>query len=307
MKSKKIDQYIKNNYTLKQKRNIAQKILDIREKDIETDFINLKEIGCEKKKALSQIGNDIVNYFTFVERLNTIGNKKLNFYDVWRNKNALAKKKYINNIVSFYKNRKTKYPEPKVWYRISNLYFSAISIFKPQIAMDIYCLYNPTTILDFTMGWGGRLVGACALNIPKYIGIDMNSNLKTPYNKMTHFLKKHSTTEIELYFQDALTVDYSKLNYDLVLTSPPYYNIETYGDNVEKTKEEWDKSFYIPIFEKTFQHLKPGGHYCINIPNEVYENVAIKILGNPLTKIPLPKSKRTSSENYNEFIYVWKK
>lgn len=307
MKSKKIGQYIKNNYTLKQKRNIAQKILDIREKDIETDFINLKEIGCEKKKALSQIGNDIVNYFTFVERLNTIGNKKLNFYDVWRNKNALAKKKYINNIVSFYKNRKTKYPEPKVWYRISNLYFSAISIFKPQIAMDIYCLYNPTTILDFTMGWGGRLVGACALNIPKYIGIDMNSNLKTPYSKMTDFLKKHSTTEIELYFQDALTVDYSKLNYDLVLTSPPYYNIETYGDNVEKTKEEWDNSFYIPIFEKTFQHLKPGGHYCINIPNEVYENVAIKILGNPLTKIPLPKSKRTSSENYNEFIYVWKK
>lgn len=307
MKSKKIGQYIKNNYTLKQKRNIAKKILDIREKDIETDFINLKEIGCEKKKALSQIGNDIVNYFTFVERLNTIGNKKLNFYDVWRNKNALAKKKYINNIVSFYKNRKTKYPEPKVWYRISNLYFSAISIFKPQIAMDIYCLYNPTTILDFTMGWGGRLVGACALNIPKYIGIDMNSNLKTPYSKMTDFLKKHSTTEIELYFQDALTVDYSKLNYDLVLTSPPYYNIETYGDNVEKTKEEWDNSFYMPIFEKTFQHLKPGGHYCINIPNEVYENVAIKILGNPFTKIPLPKSKRTSSEKYNEFIYVWKK
>lgn len=307
MKSKKVGQYIKNNYTLKQKRNIAQKILDIREKDIETDFINLKDIGCEKKKALSQIGNDVVNYFTFVERLNTIGNKKINFYDVWRNKNALAKKKYINNIVSFYKNRKTKYPEPKVWYRISNLYFSAISIFKPQIAMDIYCLYNPTTILDFTMGWGGRLVGACALNIPKYIGIDMNSNLKTPYTKMSHFLQKHSTTKIELYFQDALTVDYSKLNYDLVLTSPPYYNIETYGDNVEKTKEEWDNSFYIPIFEKTFQHLKPGGHYCINIPKEVYENVAIKILGNPFTKIPLPKSKRTSSEKYNEFIYVWKK
>jgi hypothetical protein len=307
MKSKKVGQYVKNNYTLKQKRNIAKKIIDLREKDVENDFINLKEIGCEKKKALSQTGNDIVNYFTFVERLNTIGNKNLNFYDVWQNKNALAKKKYVNNIISFYKNRKTKYPEAKVWYRISNLYFSAISIFKPQIAMDIYCLYNPTTILDFTMGWGGRLVGACALNVPKYIGIDMNTNLKTPYNKMTHFLKKHSTTEIELYFQDALSIDYSKLDYDLVLTSPPYYNIETYGDNVKKTKEEWDNSFYIPIFEKTFQHLKPGGHYCINIPNEVYENVAVKILGNPLTKIPLAKSKRTSSEKYNEFIYVWKK
>ena len=78
MKSKKIGQYVKNNYTLKQKRNIAKKIIDLREKDVEKDFINLKEIGCEKKKALSQTGNDIVNYFTFVERLNTIGNKKLN-------------------------------------------------------------------------------------------------------------------------------------------------------------------------------------------------------------------------------------
>jgi hypothetical protein len=221
--------------------------------------------------------------------------------------NALAKKKYVNNILSFYKNRKTKYPEAKVWYRISNLYFSAISIFKPQIAMDIYCLYNANSVLDFTMGWGGRLIGACALNIPKYIGIDMNPNLKDPYNKMSHFLQKHSTTEIELYFQDALSVDYSKLDYDLVLTSPPYYNIETYGDDVKKTKEEWNNSFYKPIFEKTFQHLKTGGHYCINIPNEVYENVATKILGNPFTKIPLPKSKRTSNENYNEFIYVWKK
>lgn len=92
MKSKKIGQFIKNNYTVKQKRNIAKKILDLTEKDIEIDFANLQNIGCEKKKALSQIGNDTVNYFTFVERLNTIGNKKLNFYDVWRNKNALAKK-----------------------------------------------------------------------------------------------------------------------------------------------------------------------------------------------------------------------
>jgi hypothetical protein len=307
MKSKKIGQFIKNNYTVRQKRNIAKKILDLTEKDAETDFISLRDIGCEKKKALSQIGNDTVNYFTFVERLNTIGNKKLNFYDVWRNKNALAKKKYINNIITFYKNRKTKYPEAKVWFRISNLYFSSISIFKPQIAMDIYCLYNATSILDFTMGWGGRLIGACALNVPKYIGIDMNTNLKDPYKKMTNFLKKHSTTDIELYFQDALSLDYSKLDYDLVLTSPPYYNIETYGNDREKTKEEWDNSFYKPIFEKTFQHLKTGGHYCINIPNEVYENVAFKILGSPFTKIPLPKSKRTSSEKYNEFIYVWKK
>ena len=307
MKTKNIGKIIKNNYTKKQKKSIAKKILDITEKDVEIDFNNLRELGCEKKKVLSKIGNDSVNYFTFQERLNTVGNKNINFFDVWRNKKSLAKKKYVSNILSYYKNRNPDYPEYKVWFRISNLYFSSISIFKPQIAMDIYCLYNPNCILDFTMGWGGRLIGACALNIPKYIGIDYNNNLKEPYEKMTNFLKKHSSTEIELYFQDAVSIDYSKLNYDLVLTSPPYYNIETYGENEKQTKEEWNDKFYKPIFEKTFQYLKVGGHYCINIPNEVYENVAIKILGNPFTKIPLPKAKRSSSEKYHEFIYVWKK
>ena len=31
---------------------------------------------------------------------------------------------------------------------------------------------------DPCMGWGGRLVGACALDIPKYIGIDLNKSLE---------------------------------------------------------------------------------------------------------------------------------
>ena len=92
MKTKKIGLFIKNNYTRKQKKSIAKKILDITEKDVENDFHKLREMGCEQKKSLSIIGNDTVNYFTFHERLNTIGNKNINFYDVWRNKTVLAKK-----------------------------------------------------------------------------------------------------------------------------------------------------------------------------------------------------------------------
>ena len=160
------------------------------------------------------------------------------------------------------------------------------------------------------MGWGGRLVGACALDIPNYIGIDSNSNLREPYNKMTEFLKKNSKTNVKLYFQDALTVDYSKLNYDLVLTSPPYYNIEkygTHGNDKNKTKEQWEKEFYIPIFERTFKYLKKGGYYCLNIPKEVYEKVARKTLGKPCIKMLLPKVKRFTDEKYEEFIYIWKK
>lgn len=297
----------KNNYTRRQKEQIADKIYNISDKDVEDEFNKLVEIGCEYHKELSQTGNKVVNKYTLVERLNTHGYQNINFYDVWFNKNTLKKEKYVKNIIDFYKKRKTKYPEIKVMYRLSNLYFSAVSIFKPLIAMDIYCRFKPQCVLDFTMGWGGRLVGACVLNIPRYIGIDSNQNLRTPYNKMCKFLRKHSTTDIELYFQDALMIDYSKLNYDLVLTSPPYYNVETYGGNEQQSNEDWDNNFYIPIFKKTFQHLKKGGYYCVNIPEVVFNNVAIKVLGKPYDKIILPKSKRTNIETYHEYIYVWKK
>jgi len=252
------------------------------------------------------IGNKVVNKFSVMERLNTIGNKKITFYDFWKNKSAYKKKLYVKNAFTYIKNNQPRSIE-KIMYRIFNLYFSAISIFKPLIAMDVYCRYNPKCVLDYTMGWGGRLVGACALNVIKYIGVDNNTNLKTPYNKLSSFLKKHSTTDIQLFFQDALTMDYSKLDYDLVLTSPPYYNIETYGKQKQISKDQWNNDFYIPIFEKTFKYLKKGGYYCLNIPIEVYETCAIKVLGKSHTKIPLPKVKRTAEEKYHEFIYVWYK
>jgi hypothetical protein len=298
----------KNNYTLKQRERISDKIYELTEKDVLEDYQKLVEIGCEKHAALSQIGNKVVNQFTTTERLNTVGTKNLNFYDIWFNKNKMKKEKYVKKFLNFYKkNNKPDYPEIKIMFRLTNLYFSSVSIFKPLIAMDVYCRFKPKCVLDFTMGWGGRLVGACALNIPKYIGVDYNQNLKTPYNKMCRFLKKHSQTKMELYFQDALTVDYSKFDYDLVLTSPPYYNIETYGGNKQKSKDEWDDKFYRPMFDTTYKHLKRGGHYCLNVPEEVYDNVAVKTLGKPQFKMLLPKSKRSTVEKYHECIYIWTK
>ena len=307
MSTKRKTKLRKNNYTKKQKMRIAEQVYNITDKEVEQDYANLVEIGCQYHKAMSPTGTKVVNKYTAAERLNTRGYQNISFYDVWFNKKRLTREKYVKKHIDFYKKGYSSYPDIKVMFRLSNLYFSAVSIFKPLIAMDIYCKYNPRCVLDFTMGWGGRLVGACSLNISKYIGIDSNKNLKTPYKRLSKFLNKHSTTDIDLYFQDALSIDYSKLNYDLVLTSPPYYDIERYGSNQQKSKEEWNTNFYKPIFETTYKHLATGGHYCINIPEEVYENVALKVLGKPTEKIPLPKSKRSSTETYHEYIYVWKR
>ena len=303
-----------NNYTRKQKQQFTDQILHLEKEDILKDFSRLREIGCDLKgKEISRIGNNTVNKFTLEERLNTIGNKGVSFFDVWKNHIILKKQyPYLQQMVNYYKNHKINISEIKMWVRIFNLYYGSISIFKPLTAMDIYCKYKPTSILDFTMGWGGRLVGACALDIPKYTGIDYNDRLIIPYKKLTTFMQENSKTKIKTYFEDALTIDYSKIDYDMVLTSPPYYNIEIYGgqeNTTQKqyTKDEWDIHFYIPIIEKTFKYLKKGGHYCLNIPVELYERVAKKILGKPNEKILLVKSKRLKGEKekYHEYIYVW--
>jgi hypothetical protein len=306
MKTKKNYKFKKNNYTRKQKQKISNKIYELTEENVLDDFNKLREIGCKMHKELSMVGNKVVNKYTLIERLNVKGKQNINFYDLYYNKNYFKNKPFVKKMVEFYKKHRENYSEAKVFFRISNLYYSSISIFKPLIAMKIYCLFKPNSVLDFTMGWGGRLVGACALDIPNYIGIDNNLNLKEPYNEMTTFLNKHSKTNIELLFKDALEIDYTKLNYDLVLTSPPYYNIENYGEN-KRSKIEWEKDFYIPIIERTFKSLKKNGHYCLNIPQELYKNVVIKILGKATKKIILPKSKRIKEETYKEFIYIWEK
>jgi hypothetical protein len=124
---------------------------------------------------------------------------------------------------------------------------------------------------------------------------------------MVDTLKPMTTTKIELLFKSALDVDYSKLDYDFVLTSPPYYNIEIYNKNSVIKKEEWENNFYIPVFTVTYKHLKKGGHYCLNVPVNIYEDVCVKVLGKCHDKIPLGKRSRNKKDTYSEYIYIWKK
>jgi len=101
-------------------------------------------------------------------------------------------------------------------------------------------------------------------------------------------------------------VDYSLIYYDMVFTSLPYYNIEIYGNKKQyDTKKEWNEQFYKPIIERTYKYLQNGGIYALNVPDEIYNNVCVHVLGQCSEKIELYKRKRNN--NYHEWIYVWRK
>jgi len=289
------------------KDKIAKKIKNITEEEAIKDYEHLKTIDLKKVTNETRIGNKFIDYFTFRQRLDTVGIKGFSYFDFIRD-TEYHKKKYIKNLLDYQKGEDKQI----ALYRVFKLHAGSIGLFKPLTAMEVYNRFKPKSILDFSMGWGGRLVGACALNIQNYTGIDTNKSLKEPYKKMIRLLKHLGTeTNINVIFKDALSVDYSKLNYDLVLTSPPYYNVEIYEGMKPRTEEEWDLEFYAPLIAETYKYLKRGGHYVLNIPKKVYDNVCIELLGQANLKIPLKKKshpkKNSNDKDYSEYLYVWNK
>lgn len=269
------------------------------------DLIKDKEIPAMTSRKV----NDFVDFFTFRERLETISRSGMSFWDLWENKSTYLKKQYVKNFIKYERQHGQNTLE-KSFYHLFKVYHGSIGIFRPVVAMNIYDKFKPTSVLDFTMGWGGRLVGACALDIPFYTGIDLNKNLIKPYKNMVATLKQlGSKTNINLIFKDALKVDYSKLNYDMVLTSPPYYNTELYRGTDKLSNEEWEELFYKPLFTETYRNLKNGGYYILNVSISVYENVCVKLFGKATELIPIntERPNKANAKPHKEYIYVWKK
>lgn len=295
------------------KQQLAHTIRHYTPAEIQEDYDKLREIGHNAHKQSTRVltGNKVVDAFTFPERLNTVSKHGLSFYEFWAHRNTFSKKAYIRKFLSYSKKMRNYEDADVTWYNAYRRNYGSVNIFKPLLAMEYYTKYKPQCVLDFTMGWGGRLVGACALDVPHYIGVDANTNLKTPYSKLTRFLQPQTKTDITLLFQDALTVDYSKLKYDMVFTSPPYYNIEKYKHTSPyPTTRDWDELFYRPLFYATYTSLQKGGVYCLNLPKKVYENVCIPLLGKAHHQFPMRLMERNTSrkqKEYKEYIYVWVK
>jgi len=302
---------ITETFTKEEKSEIAKKIKDIQMTIVEEDMNKLIKIGngAHMISERSKIGNNVVDYFTFLQRLETKGKYDVNYFEFLANLDIFREKKFIKNMLTYYetvKNKNKTKHEYKVYKEVYNICISAINIMRPLNCMDIFTRYDAKKVLNFCAGWGGSTVAASALNLDAWYGVEINDDLKEPYDNMMSYLRTKSDTKLSVWFGDAVDFDYSIIEYDTVFASPPYYFLEKYANNVAyKSKKDMDDKFYKPVFAKTFAHLKHGGHYIINICKEVYDNVLKKLLGEAHETFPLKKSKRQN--NYTEMVYVWHK
>ena len=293
-------------------KKISSKIKNISLEDAKEDYEKLRIIECKNINQRSLLGNKALDYFFFEKRLMTKSNKNINFFDFYRNIKNYENKPYFINFINYGKNRNTNYLT--ILYDFFKLYFGSIQSFKPIIAKSLYCKYKPTTILDFSAGWGGRALAAMSMDL-NYIGFDTNKDLKNIYNKMCKTYKHNGN--VKIYIKDSSKIDYSQYNYDMVFTSPPYFKenklVETYKNMpVYKTKEEFNNNFLFPVVINSYKYLSNGGWFCLNIPKYMYEDLK-KILGKANHKFLLNintrnlQLKNLSSHDYEEYIYIWNK
>ena len=296
-----------------EKRRIATSIKPLTLAQIEGEYRELQAIGTQasQKSERCRVGNNVVDYFTFAQRLETRGKYDMSFYDFLANWESFQEKKFIQTMVRYYKNEKNKNGTKNEWVvkkEIYNICISSINIIRPLVYMEIYARFHAHTVLDFCAGWGGAMVGASVIpHVKRYIGIELNQDLREPYQQLEAFLGPRTQCVLDMRFENALNTDYASLPpYDLVFTSPPYYFIQKYPHNVGYVnKDEMDEKLYRPLFSRTFQHLQPGGHYVLNVSGEVYERVCVPLWGRAHEETIYRKSKRQNQ--YQERVFIWRK
>jgi hypothetical protein len=182
---------------------VAKHIKDITYRDAINDFKMLKEY----RYTRSRTGNLCVNYFTFLNQLDTVGNKGITFWHFFNNLEEYKKKAYVRNFLT---NNEGAYTPIRLVYECFKLYFGSIGSFYSSTTAAIIKEFNPRHIIDPFAGFGGRMVGAMSCGV-SYTGFDTNPDLYEPYKQIIQELitiTKDSYQEYNIKIKPAETVDF---------------------------------------------------------------------------------------------------
>ena len=281
-------------------------------RELQKDLESLRRFDATENRN-NFYGNPFLYHFQFKNLLNCRREKGKTIYDIWNDPEE--QKKLIENTRKRNRGGRTAAGNVYECFRIN---LGSIVMFKSTTAKYLYRKYGATHVLDPTAGWGGRMLGAWALDID-YTGIDTNTELKPAYDGMIDFLNKEQefdtelfetqTSQLKMIFKSCLDVDFSEIPYDMVLTSPPYINLELY-EHMEpwQSDEAFYKDFFLPLFEKCLKHIKIGGNVCFNISPKMYED-ALKH-GLPECDIEedlLQQLGQQKGKKKQDKIYIWRK
>lgn len=131
-------------------------------------------------------------------------------------------------------------------------------------------------VLDPCHGWGGRFVGAMLSNVGGYIGVDPSNVAHNGLIKAKNLLLEYSDLKIaEFYKMPFEETNFENDSFDFAITSPPYFDVEKYdGENTSSKKfpsyDKWVNGFYKPLIQKTYNYLKKGCYFALQVGSQSY-------------------------------------
>jgi len=167
--------------------------------------------------------------------------------------------------------------------------------FKPVIAKFIYNTHVPKNgkVLDPCSGYSGRLIGCIASNKNiLYHGIDPDSRTALGNMRCASFFNSQYNNDIydnkmykfrfrfDLNCAEEIMPDIKENDYDLVFTSPPYFNIEQYSNEVSQSfkkysnYQDWLNKFLFIIVNESYRILKNSGKLILNVKNLPDQKIA---------------------------------
>ncbi len=159
-------------------------------------------------------------------------------------------------------------------------------LFPSLLAVGFFKKFKATKVLDLAAGWGCRLTAACAAHV-EYVGADPNTELIEPHQsiiKQWGDSTKHKV--IAQPFEDIKWDPKEYGTFDMLFSSPPFFNLEVYSD--EKTQcseryptlDKWLQEFLYPSFRTADKLLKPGAIIVVHL-NDVI------VFGRPQDNVPV--------------------
>jgi len=156
-----------------------------------------------------------------------------------------------------------------------------IQNFKPMNARAVWehiCPVFRGSVLDFSSGYGGRMLGAMTSNMQyHYTGLDPNTRTFQGLEALGELIQSErpwSGFSMNCIPSEEFTP--AAGFYDAAFSSPPYFNLETYTDeptqcmNRYQELSAWFDGYVTPTLEMIHRSLTSNGIYAVNIAD--YKN-----------------------------------
>lgn len=185
----------------------------------------------------------------------------------------------IAKIITFTKSKPNFYKgddisNVKSYFRNAGRTAQKVANYPIKEATDLIMRYTNEgdTVYDPSCGFGSRL-SATILHGRNYIGTDPNISLIKKLEECGQFYMNHIPNTGRYHLIADGSEMYHNIKSDFIFTSPPYFDLERYGDDVGqsvvkfKIYNEWLKGFVEPTVINCVQYIKDGGYVAINTKN----------------------------------------